>query len=103
VLLFGITGGGIGLAYGVLAATARAAVACAAHGALGGALAGILFPLLVVAALPPGPMDVIVPHRFDQSLLWVGLTSVLVGLMLAIAARKPTTGTPWPPPDEVRS
>jgi hypothetical protein len=87
-VMFAISGLGIGLGAGAAAGRSfRAALQCALAGALAGGLAAVGYALGIAMLLPAALTSVLIPTEAVDRLLWFGLFSGLVGLIIPALAR----------------
>jgi len=82
-LMFGLAGAGIGLGTGLtLGRGLQSALSCLVAGLVAGGLAALLYPLVVGAILPGALTSVLVPVEPVDQLVWLGLATGLVGLIV---------------------
>jgi len=78
--MFAIFGLGIGLAIGIPTLRPRLVITCVAGCLIGGMLTALIFPVVASTLLPNSNIDFLVPESRVGRLLWVGLTTGLIGL-----------------------
>lgn len=94
---FATLGIGIGILAGLYLRSWKAVVRGVAAGALGGLLAGMTFPLLASILMPSSNIEPLIPLEKTTQLLWLGLGTGLLGLIIPIGtvvpAQPATTAT----------
>jgi hypothetical protein len=94
-IVLAILGGGVGLGVGASCGRrVRTAAICLLGGILAGVLAGMFYPFSVSILLPEMKTEHLVPNEPINRLLWIGVSSGLLGLIVPALARKrpPRTG-----------
>lgn len=86
-LMLGLMGGGVGLAVGASTRTPGAATKACYHGLLAGVLAGVIYPIAAAGLLPACNIEILVPDDRYAQMLWLGLASGLVGLLVPLGVR----------------
>jgi hypothetical protein len=86
--VLGTLGGGIGLGLGLLAHRATSAAVHLFLGILAGGLAGVFYPFLAGFCLPNVCTNTLIPEASAERLLWLGLATGLIGLIVPGTARK---------------
>ena len=81
---------GVGLGVGLATRTAKGSIKAALAGLAGGGLAGALYPVALSLALPTTATDALLPDEAVARLLWLGLLSGLIGLMVPVAWKRRT-------------
>jgi hypothetical protein len=84
-------GGGVGLGAGVfLGRRITTAANCLVAGLLAGVLSAICYPVLVAMLIPGAVTKVLIPIGPAERLLWFGLTTGLLGLIIpSVAGKRP--------------
>jgi hypothetical protein len=83
-------GVGLGLATRTVAGTLKAALA----GVAAGVLAGAVYPVAISIVFPAASTDALIPEEASSRLLWLGLLSGTIGLIVPIAGRERRTKKP---------
>src|SRR5436190_4260375 len=81
---------GVGLGLGLATRTAGGIVKTALAGVAAGTLAAVVVPVAVSLLLPAANTDALLPEEASTRLLWLGLLSGLIGLVIPIAGRRRT-------------
>jgi hypothetical protein len=79
---------GIGLGLGLATRSAGTAAKTALAGIAAGALAGVLYPIAVSLLLPEASTDALLPAEASSRLLWLGILSGLIGLVIPLAGQR---------------
>jgi hypothetical protein len=88
-MVLAILGGGVGLGVGTSCGRRLGAAAiCLLAGALAGGLSGMVYPFSAGVLLPSMRTEVLIPAEPLNRLLWIGVSSGLLGLIVAGLARK---------------
>jgi len=82
-------GGGIGIGLGILTGRIKTIALCLISGTLAGALAATLFTVSLAAFMPTVRTEEIVPEETAARVLWIALSSGLLGLTISAIAGKP--------------
>jgi MFS family permease len=99
--------GGIGLALGTLTARAGSAFTHLLGGVLAGVFAGMVYPIAAAYLLPTAQTEHVIPRGTGATLLWFGLTAVLLGLVVPemklrrTRPKAPTAPEPSAPPEVI--
>jgi hypothetical protein len=97
VVMFAALGLGVGLGAGViLGGRFGSVVKRLSAGVLAGVLAGIVYPTIVAALMPRALTSVLIPLDAGELLLWIGLATGLLGVIIPAVARTPTDNPPHP-------
>ena len=96
VVALGLLGAGIGIGVGLTLGAQQPTVESTLFGLLGGAVAGLLYPIITAAALPLVVTESLIPMDAKARLLWILITAVCLGLILPMAGsrRRPASRTP---------
>ncbi len=85
--MLGIIGGAVGMGIGMfLIRRLGATITCLVTGILAAVLAVVAYTLLASFFLPNTITDVVIPIKQHERLLWLGMTTCIVGLLLAAIA-----------------
>lgn len=88
-LLVGVPLGlGVGLGLGLTTRSWSGALKATLAGLAAGGLAGILFPVAVSMLLPAASTDALLPDLASSRLLWLGILSGALGLVIPISGRQ---------------
>lgn len=88
VVMLGLLGLGVGLALGIPRRHFRKIAAAAIAGALGGVLAAVLYPVAASLLLPAAGTDLLIPAGVANRLLWLGISSGVLGLVVVGMTRE---------------
>jgi hypothetical protein len=107
-MMLATLGGGVGLGAGAfLARDLRTTLRCILGGLLAGVLASVTYLLVVAMFLPNALTTVLLPLEAGERLLWIGLITSLLALILPAVARggpanpkADTAAAGSPPPNE---
>lgn len=77
---------GVGLAAGAAGAAGGRFRTAVPAGLVGGALAGVLYPVAMSLLLPAAETEALIPAESGSRLLYVGMTAALLGLLMPAAA-----------------
>ncbi len=91
---------GVGLGLGPFMGRIRAAGECLLAGLAGALLAAMAYPVLTALLTPTAQTEWVVPVEAGSRLLWIGLTSGLLGLIITAFAGKGIHGGRRKPPGE---
>ena len=86
---FGSLGIGVGVLAGLYLRSWKGVLRGVAAGALGGLLAGMIFPLLASVLMPSSNTEALIPPEKTTQLLWLGLGTGLLGLIIPIGTIVP--------------
>ncbi len=95
--MLGALGGGIGLSLGSLTGHAGTTFTRLLGGVLAGVFAGMLYPVGAAYLMPTVQTEHIVPYGGANSLLWLGLTGALLGLIVPGMKMRRTRTAPASP------
>jgi hypothetical protein len=79
---------GIGLGLGLATRSAGGIVATLLSSLAAGALAAVVYPLITSTLMPGISTDSLLPEEGTSRLMWLGLLSGLIGLVIPIAGRR---------------
>jgi hypothetical protein len=82
---------GIALGLGLATRSAGGLLTTLLTGLGGGALAAVVYPLITSTLLPGISTDSLLPEEATSRLMWLGLMSGLIGLIIPIAGRRRRT------------
>ena len=88
VVMLGLLGLGVGLALGIPRRHFRKIAAAAIAGALGGVLAAVLYPVAASLLLPTAGTDLLIPAGTGNRVLWLGISSGVLGLVVVGMTRE---------------
>lgn len=89
--MLAVLGAGCGLAVGLASRSLRTTSTAVLAGAVGGGLAGILYPVVASFVLPTAGTELLIPRGELNRLLWIELTAGLLGLIIVGAGRGGTS------------
>ena len=78
----------VGLGLGLATRSAGGAMRAALAGVIAGILAAAVYPVAISILLPAASTDALVPEEAASRLLWLGILSGMLGLVIPIAARR---------------
>jgi hypothetical protein len=79
---------GLGLGLGLATRTISGFLKTTLGGLAAGAIAGVIYPVAVSVLLPSASADALLPEEPSTRLLWLGLLSGLLGLLIPVAGRQ---------------
>jgi len=85
--MLAVLGAGSGLALGLSTKSFRIAATATVAGAVGGGLAGLLYPVAASFLLPTAGTELLIPRGELNRLLWIELTAGLLGLVIVAVGR----------------
>jgi hypothetical protein len=85
---------GVGIGLGLATRTVGGVVKSAFGGLAAGALAAVLYPIVVSIVLPAASTDALVPVERANQALWLGLLAGLIGLLIPLASRQRKQSAP---------
>ncbi len=88
VVMLGLLGLGVGLALGIPRRHFRKIAAAAVPARLGGVLAAVLYPVAASLLLPAAGTDLLIPAGVANRLLWLGISSGVLGLVVVGMTRE---------------
>ncbi len=88
VVMLGLLGLGVGLALGDSTQTFPQDRRGGDAGALGGVLAAVLYPVAASLLLPTAGTDLLIPAGVANRLLWLGISSGVLGLVVVGMTRE---------------
>ena len=81
-------GGGVGLGLGLATKSVVTAMKTALAGIAAGAVAGAIYPIAVSLLFPEASTDALLPAEASTRLLWVGIVSGAIGVIIPLAGRE---------------
>jgi hypothetical protein len=85
---------GIGLGLGLATQSLPITLKTALAGLAAGVLAGVVYPVAISIVLPEASTESLLPEEASSRLLWLGILSGTIGLVIPIAGRQRKTAAP---------